>query len=308
MLSPFEAVTAGLEGLGYRARQVNIQRLAELKQDLQNFREQGFFDRDFYQERLSGFEIDSSLGGLDARSVIVVAIPQPQYRFSFETASGIKSLIVPPTYLFEERIDGQVKGSLAAMLEPYGYSVAFASLPKKLLAVRSGLGAYGRNNICYVDGMGSFLRLVAFVSDLPCPEDDWGPPAMMPACERCNACQKHCPSGAIAGDRFLLHAERCLTYHNEKPGDLPFAGWLQPDWHNSLVGCMRCQVVCPQNKLVKDWIVEGATFSAGETGLLMRRTPLDRLPDGLRQKLEEFDLFDLLESMPRNLSACGVGI
>jgi hypothetical protein len=71
---------------------------------------------------------------------------------------------------------------------------------------------------------------------------------------------------------------------------------------------MRCQVLCPQNKAVKDWTVEGATFSADETGLLVRGTPFEQLPPGLRQKLEEFDLLDLLESMPRNLSACGVRI
>jgi epoxyqueuosine reductase len=38
--------------------------------------------------------------------------------------------------------------------------VALSLLPLKSLAVRSGLAAYGRNNVCYVPGMGSFLELV----------------------------------------------------------------------------------------------------------------------------------------------------
>jgi epoxyqueuosine reductase len=37
----------------------------------------------------------------------------------------------------------------------------------KRLAVRSGLARYGRNNVTYVEGMGSFLELSASLTDMP---------------------------------------------------------------------------------------------------------------------------------------------
>ena len=119
---------------------------------------------------------------------------------------------------------------LAEVLESGGYRAAKAVLPKKLLAVRSGLAAYGKNNITYVPGMGSFHGLVAVFSDLPAPEGTWRDAEMMEACHKCAACRRHCPTGAIDADRFLLRAERCLTFHNEKPVDVPFPGWIDAAW------------------------------------------------------------------------------
>ena len=41
----------------------------------------------------------------------------------------------------------------------------------KLAAVRSGLAQYGRNNICYVEGMGSFFSFHAYLTDRVFEED-----------------------------------------------------------------------------------------------------------------------------------------
>lgn len=64
-------------------------------------------------------------------------------------------------------------------------------------------------------------------------------------CSSCFACLAACPTQAIQEDRFLLHAERCLVYANESLD--PWPDWVPPDGHHCLVGCMRCQEVCPQN-------------------------------------------------------------
>ena len=45
-----------------------------------------------------------------------------------------------------------------------------------------------------------------------------------------------CPTKAIRQDRFLISAEQCLTFFNEKPDDFP--EWVNPVWHNCLIGCM----------------------------------------------------------------------
>lgn len=82
---------------------------------------------------------------------------------------------------------------------------------------------------------------------------------------------------------------------------MPFPSWLDPAWHNCLIGCMICQKVYPENKEVLEWIKEGAEFSREETALLLEGTPPDRLPDALVEKLTRWDLLDLLDVLPRNL-------
>jgi epoxyqueuosine reductase len=233
----------------------------------------------------------------------VVAVRQPQIRFTFTWKGKRIPVIVPPTYLHWQATDRRVEKMLAKVLEAESYRVAPALLPKKLLAVRSGLADYGRNNVTYVPGMGSFHRLAVFYSDLPCEEGDWRELHMMARCETCHACLRHCPSGAITGERFLLRAERCIVFHNEQPGHVPFPAWMEPSWHNCLVGCMLCQSVCPEDREVLTWIEDGAEFSAEETARLLAGTPLDQLPAGTVRKLEDHDLVDLLDILPRNLGA-----
>ena len=210
-------------------------------------------------------------------------------------------VIIPPTYLHGDQDDRKVMNLLSDTLYPLGYHLAEALIPKKLLAVSSGLGSYGKNNICYVQGMGSFIRLVAFYSDLPCGEDNWQEPRMLEACLKCNVCGNKCPSGAISTDRFLLRAERCITYHNEKPGNIPFPAWLDPAWHNCFVGCMICQRVCPQNRDYLHNVEDGPTFSQEETALLLKGLDIDRLPVTLGDTLTRCDLAKFLEIFPRNL-------
>ncbi|MCJ7634639.1 hypothetical protein MUP77_19895 [Candidatus Bathyarchaeota archaeon] len=127
---------------------------------------------------------------------------------------------------------------------------------------------------------------------------------MMKQCEKCQACQRSCPTGAISSDRFLLHAERCIAYLNERKGDIPFPTWIDPSWHNCLYGCLYCQRVCPEDRLFLNWTVEKEEFSQEETELLLREQSLNRLPSLTLEKLKNLDLTDpdSLDNLPRNLS------
>jgi epoxyqueuosine reductase len=188
------------------------------------------------------------------------------------------------------------------MLSGKGYRIAGTALPLKSLAARSGLVQYGKNNICYASGLGSFLQLVAVYSDMPCGEDSWQEATMMKSCENCELCHRACPTGAISSDRFLLRAERCISYHNEKRGDMPFPRWIDNTWHNCIVGCMRCQKACPRNREFIQWIGEEEEFSEKETGLLLQGVSQDKLPAMTLRKLEHLDLVDYLNCLPRNLA------
>ena len=286
---------------GYQGRVVSIQRLRELQEEIEERYRQGLFDKEFYQERLASFDFQIPDSLPEAMSLIVVAVPRPQSQAVFTWNGESRALILPPTYVAYEETRKRVEDLLAGILDPKGYRIARTKLPLKPLAVRSELGWYGRNNICYVPGMGSFLQLVAVYSDLPCEKDDWREAQMMESCQNCHACRQHCPTGAIPSDRFLLRAERCIVFHNEKPGDIPFPAWMNSSWHNCVVGCLHCQNVCPQNKDFLQWIEGKEEFSEEETALLLEGVPRDHLPAATVRKLEQLNLNGYLDSLRRNL-------
>jgi len=136
---------------------------------------------------------------------------------------------------------------------------------------------------------------------VPCEEDDWQEATMMKSCEGCELCRRACPTGAIPSDRFLLRTERCIVYHNEKKGNVPFPNWMDVSWHNCIVGCMHCQRVCPLNKNFIQWIGEEEEFSEEETALFLDGVSRDKLPEKMLRKLEHLSLIDYFDSLSRNL-------
>jgi epoxyqueuosine reductase len=286
---------------GCKGRIVSIEHLRDLQEEIEGCYRHGLFDKEFYQERLAWFDFRIPDDLREAKSLIVIAVPRPQSQAVFTWNGKSRALIIPPTYVANEKTRRRIEKLLTGILATKGYRMARTALPLKLLAVRSGLGAYGRNNVCYVPNMGSFLQLVAFYSDLPCQKDNWQEAQLMKGCQNCNACRQNCPTGAIASDRFLLHAERCISFHNERRGDIPFPVWMDPSSHNCLVGCLHCQRACPQNRKFLRWIEEKEEFSQGETVLLLEGVPRDQLPAATMRKLEHLDLLEDTDILPRNL-------
>jgi epoxyqueuosine reductase len=296
-----DEVFARLRERGYQARMISVEHLPLLQKQIEEQRSQKLLDSQFFEERLSWvqFQIPESLP--KAQSVIVVAVPRPQTRAVF-TSNGVRRpLILPPTYTAYDSIKKQVQDLLAQLLSEKGYTVTGTELPLKLLAARSGLAQYGRNNIGYASGMGSFLQIVAYYSDMPCEEDSWQEPAMLQACENCDLCRRACPTGAIPSDRFLLRAELCITYHNEKKGDIPFPSWMDASWHNCIEGCMRCQRACPVDRQFLDWAEDEEEFSEEETAMLLEGTSREKLPEEAVRKLMHLDLLNDIGILPRNL-------
>ena len=115
------------------------------------------------------------------------------------------------------------------------------------------------------------------------------------------ACIKNCPAQVINEERFLIRAERCLTFFNE--GENGFPAWLNPAWHNCLIGCMKCQVICPANKDFIGWAKDAAQFTADETLLLLEGVPQEQLPDQVIKKLAAINLLKDYPLLQRNLEA-----
>jgi epoxyqueuosine reductase len=286
-----------LDEKGYRGNVLPIEHVAQLKYEIEERLSQGKIDARLYERYLADFEFDVTTRLPKARSIILTAAPQPQRRITFHFREQTYPVIIPPTYYNDT--DNAIRSMLQNILNSNGYQLYSAVLPLKLLAVCSGMAKYGKNNIAYVEGLGSFVRLKAFLSDMPTGRDDWSEPQVMQECDSCKACLNECPTKTIVPNHFLVHAERCITFLNE--GNEEFPEWVDPAWHNCLIGCMKCQLVCPVNKRFIKWVEEGEAFSEAETQLILNGVPPDRIPPETAHKLNRCYMLECLDILPRNL-------
>lgn len=297
MKSLMNKISDSLKERGMKVIALKIEHIEEVKDEILNRHSSGMFDEEFFQKNFSWLPSNPKHTINNPKTAIIVAAPQSMTKCNFAHAGKNHEVIIPPTYISTDILH-TINDILKKELSALGYSFERVTVPLKLLTVRSGLGQYGRNNICYVPGMGSFVRLNAYYTDLECEGDNWQEPVIMKECENCRACLKSCPSEAIKSDRFLLHGEHCMTAINEYEGDFP--DWVDKSWHNSLIGCMSCQLCCPVNKTLIS-IEDGLNFSEEETELLLNGVPEEQLPDELKMKLQRMCITDYYDVLPRNL-------
>jgi len=250
-------------------------------EDLQRRKDSGQFDSTFFDERLAWVPRDPTSGvlsstALPGTTLIMLAMPRPAHLVRFEFNAGSLDALIPPTYVWYDKTGSRVREDLLGGPLPPDFSLHPLRVPLKPIAARLGLVAYGRNNITYAPGMGSYHQLVGFLTEEPLTPttgdiplansggttlsaggtaslfavggegaDHVSAPSRLSECAKCRLCLELCPTGAVSDDRFLLRAERCLTFLNE--GQAPWPDWLDESAHNSLVGCMTCQEKCPAN-------------------------------------------------------------
>jgi len=277
-----ERLLSALRKDGFRGAVVSALHVAELQAEIERLLSAGVLDQGLYQVGLSWFRFSQPSELSEARSLIVIALPEPIIQLQFRWQGEERQVIIPPIY--SPRGTDRLQRTLEDVLGPERHYFVRAGLPLKLLAVRSGLAAYGRNNISYVNGFGSYHRLIAFISDMPCEQDSWREPERMAACDECQACVHACPTGSIKADRTVIHAERCITYFNEAAE--PFPDWLETNWHNALIGCMRCQAACPENRGRAEVVQVADVFTEQEIDLMQSGTAFDELPQATRATLE----------------------
>ena len=236
------------------------------------------------------------------RALIVAASQSPVLKVRFQLESGPFEAVIPPTYISSDATERCLE-VMRSILDPAGFRVGRARMPVKLLAVRTGLAQYGRNNVAYVRNMGSLVRLDAFCTDAPLHVEDYRSKGSwrLSCCPPCRNCHHVCPTGCIPYDGKVIDAERCLTYFNEHEGEWP--EWVDPRGHNSLVGCMRCQEMCSANRVHLRIPRVIAEFDREETDWILRDLPAGQLPPGVRAKLTALDLEDYSTVLGRNLRA-----
>ena len=232
----------------YKHKIVAVEHLKELKEDTDELDLKGRLSHnERYRDYISPGRFTLPEGFPDAKYIIIIARFSPLMLVDFLLHNEKHELMLPPeSYSTGMTDDDWIKLIEEQIIRQPGYRIrGVEKIPLKRLAVRSGLGKYGRNNICYVDEMGSFISLHGFLTDYEFAEDNWQEVKMMENCEFCRICMDECPCRCIREENFVIDAPKCVTWYNERKGEFPV--WMAPDVHNALLGCTKCQLSCPEN-------------------------------------------------------------
>ena len=293
-----------IDSRGGRGAIVPISRIGDLRQDVEKLKNGDYHTG--YTDWMIGSIEQFIPAGLDfePRSLIAIAAPSPKITLSFTYRGKEVDCLLPPVYADYNVKERETSQYINDFLKPYGFR-AFDLMeatddcfPQKLLAVHCGLGKYGRNNICYHEEFGSYIRLLAYASDLPCDEAEWFPVRRMESCKVCHACVEACPTNSIDLNHLIINADTCLTAINEYGGAFPDR--LDKSVHSCLVGCMKCQDCCPKNK--QNNSVKGISFTEEETMELLEHREDETYTDALAAKIQAAGIMRYAEILPRNLA------
>ncbi len=295
------------ENITYQYRTLSVTHLEELREDFDRQDRAGKLSQnETYREYLSEQSFGLPEKFPDAKSIIVLAVFTRLMLVDFHTNGGSHKVMLPPQYYDAGVSKDFLQKTIADdIIKNPGYRVERAndSLFLKLLAVRSGLGRYGRNNLCYVEGMGSFITLYGYLTDFQFEEDHWTELGMMESCKNCRACMQNCPTGCFSEENFVIDVGKCISLYNEVPGEFP--DWIPPDAHNALIGCMKCQLPCPVNRKVPQQTGRLEDVTTDETQAVLAGNLSEAMRKTLSRKLRRFYPAEVEEYFPiftRNLS------
>jgi epoxyqueuosine reductase len=310
MAMVWEGLDAWAAGQGLGLAHSSPAVLDIVKADLEARRATGEIDAGLWGKMLDGAFRYFDGVAFPVSSVIMFTKPRPAHYAIFNLPEGLVRVPVPPTYADYNAVARELRESLLA--GPLaGAQLAPLRAPLKNVASRLGLVVYGRNNITYCPGAGSYHELMGYVCSVEPPGTGPGlrlarPPETAPECEGCDQCREACPTGAIPDDdRFVLKAGRCLTFLNESTD--PWPEWLPSSVHHALVGCLICQEVCPMNCGRLRYEDLQPTFGVEETAWLLRSAGATRandpLAEAIKAKFEAVGLPGYETIAGRNLAA-----
>jgi epoxyqueuosine reductase len=288
---------------GYRYATGPVSLLDEVRATLQGRKKEREIEPDFFRDNLEIFTYLEGSVLENPQSIIIIAVPRPAHILTFSAGDKTIETVLPPTYVRYRKFFEEVRDDLAAAVLGFDCRLEILSAPLKALGNRLGLLSYGRNNVGYIAGIGSYFQLVGLVSDTRLDDIKVAAApagALLLKCKDCRICAKACPTGAIDKERILLHAEKCYTLFSESLEPIPEG--LKPPSPKCLIGCLRCQQVCPENKGCLHYERASISFDAEETAafLGLAGAPAQTM-DRARAKLSMLGLTEGFPVFARNL-------
>jgi epoxyqueuosine reductase len=117
----------------------------------------------------------------------------------------------------------------------------YVSLAEKPIALKAGLGFYGKHGVIVTPKHGSYVVLGEILTDLEMEPDA----QVTTDCGDCRLCIEACPTGAIREPYFVDRA-LCIQAHCGRRTAVPME--VRNAWGNRFYGCMACQEACPRNR------------------------------------------------------------
>ncbi|NHK31144.1 MAG: epoxyqueuosine reductase [Asgard group archaeon] len=232
-------------------RVLNVKHLQSLQNKIDELNQDGKISQhETLQYYIGKFNFQIPENFPEAKSIIVLALEKKLVLVNFLYNGEKYEVMVPPNYCSSGVSDEEINNFvLTEIIKEKGFRVEQTrNLHLKFLAVRSGLGKYGKNNICYVDELGSFPDLFAIFTDYEFPDGDLEEVKMLNRCEKCSVCIEKCPTHCISQENFIINVDNCIPLYNEIRGEFP--DFIKDEFHNALIGCMKCQMYCPENREV----------------------------------------------------------
>jgi epoxyqueuosine reductase len=284
-------------------RVVPVERLEDLRRDIEQLRRDTGLNK--FQNMITGtYTFNVPELPFTVRSIIVAAIPHFSYADAVFHLNGKEYKVYSAFVKMYDTSDMDIYiDSVLAELGRHSVVVPMMpGFPQRLLGAKCGLAVYGRNNITYIDGLGSYFGYATYYSDvLPDCEVWHDTTPVAKTCETCGACIKNCKTGAITRDRFLIDTDKCYSGMSTRPGDFPPVPNCA---HHSIVRCMKCQYGCPMNAQANLRTYPAVSFDEAETAHILSGVGYDNVSVSLRERAVIFGFDKFNAVVPRNLKIC----
>ncbi len=200
------------------------------------------------------FEVDGWAGPIvkprdylkNAKSVVVFGYYQLDKQLTESLkAEQPRGKIIPGLKVFFS-MDEYCSAVITEYLKEKGHNVVRRRLMDKLslkaLAVKAGLGMYGKNSVVHFERFGSWVQLGCVITDASLETEDRS--YKLSDCGDCTKCIEACPTQAIE-EPYKIVPSLCIAQLLDNGEFVP--GNLREKVGNRLSGCEICQKVCPMN-------------------------------------------------------------
>ncbi|MCA9838606.1 MAG: reductive dehalogenase, partial [Trueperaceae bacterium] len=211
------------------------------------------FDRRWlYKHKFSDMSKQSKAQELPEGLTSVIVVAQAM---DYELVKTVPSALSGAATGLGYSHDAMVVLSLAQYIRNLGYEAVASMNDTALaipLAIKAGLGEYGRNGLLITPDYRPRVRLGKVFTNLPLAHDQPLSFGVKAFCDQCQKCSQNCPVGAIPKDaptklqhnqsnikgvkKWTVNGEKCFSY-----------------WAAQNSDCSICIRVCPYNKDYRKW-------------------------------------------------------